>query len=231
MTASVQFSVPGSASCAFAVKRVIIAGFTGRDKAAIKGRVAELAEIGVAAPSEVPMFYRVGADLVTQAAVIQTVGNGSSGEVDPALVDDGKRLYLGLASGHADHELETHSIGLAKQVCPKPIAGTLWPFDEVREHLDSIELRSWVCDSANGEWELYQDGTLASILPLTDLIAGSSASAGHDRLEAGTVMLCGTIAAIDGVRPAKYFRMQMHDPVHERTIEHDYEAVFLPLIE
>lgn len=230
MTASVQFNLPGNAACQAVIKRVIIAGFTGRDKAAIERRVSELAHIGVASPSEVPIFYRVGAELVTPAGVIQTVGNGCSGEVEPALIDDGKHLYLGLGSGHTDHELEAHSIALAKQVCPKPIASTLWPFEEVRDHLDSIELRSWVCDTPNGEWVLYQEGGLSSLRPLADLIADCPANAGNDRLEAGTVMMCGTIASISGVRPAKYFRMQMHDPVLERTIEHDYEAVTLPLI-
>ena len=43
----------------------MIAGWTGRDQAAVERHIAELAAIGVARPLAVPCFYRVGANLLT----------------------------------------------------------------------------------------------------------------------------------------------------------------------
>ena len=61
------------------IQQVVIGGWTGRDAAAVQHHIDELAEIGVPGPSEAPLFYRVGHDLLTQSSVIQTVGAGGSG--------------------------------------------------------------------------------------------------------------------------------------------------------
>ena len=43
----------------FEARRLVIAGWTGRDAAAIAHHIEELAALGVPAPSAVPLFYRV----------------------------------------------------------------------------------------------------------------------------------------------------------------------------
>ena len=87
---------------------LIVAGWTGRDADAIAHHIAELAELGVPAPSDTPLYYRVSAPLLTDAPLIEAVGGASSGEVEPLIVEaDGKR-YLGLASDHTDRALEAH---------------------------------------------------------------------------------------------------------------------------
>ena len=52
------------------VNRLTIAGWAGRDQAAIEHHIAELAELGVKRPSTTPCFYRLGAELLTQAEQI-----------------------------------------------------------------------------------------------------------------------------------------------------------------
>ena len=149
----------------------------------------------------------------------------------PVLVDDGTRLYLGLGSDHTDRQLETHSVALSKQICAKPVAPVLWPFEEVEAHLDEIHIRSFVRDDADAEWVPYQAGTLASIRPLGELVASSPAASGALRLNAGTAMMCGTFAVLSGgVRPSRYFRMEMVDDRLGRTINHCYEMSALPVI-
>lgn len=230
MPAMLRLNPPGGGDRDVPVGRAIVAGWTGRDRGAVDHHVAELAEIGVAPPSETPLFYLVGAAMLTGANVIEVVGEGSSGEVEPVLIDDGERLWLGLGSDHTDRELEAHSVALSKQICPKPIAGTVWPYDEVRDHLDALELSSWIRDGPDDAWTPYQEGTLAALRPLAELMAASPAAGGPERLEAGAVMMCGTVPAQGGVRPARFFRMELRDPVLGRTINHGYETVFLPVI-
>ncbi|MGR3552294.1 DUF2848 family protein, partial [Paracoccus sp. (in: a-proteobacteria)] len=147
------------------LKHLVVAGWTGRDPSAIRHHIEELAAIGVSPPSATPLYYRVSAALLTQAGRIQVVGYGSSGEVEPLLLQSGGRRWLGLASDHTDRALEAHSVALSKQVCAKPCAAEVWPWEDVADRLEAIVLESWIDDS--GEWVLYQQGTLASIRPLT----------------------------------------------------------------
>src|SRR6266852_4746879 len=64
------------------VTQLVIAGWTGRDKASVERHIVELAAIGVRRPRAVPMFYRVGASLLTTAREVEVVGENSSGEVE-----------------------------------------------------------------------------------------------------------------------------------------------------
>lgn len=231
MTRQIDFDTTDAGPLALTPERAIIAGWTGRSRQAVEHHIEELRAIGVAPPSSVPLFYRVSADLLTTGAQIQTVGETSSGEAEPVLVDSGERLYLGLGSDHTDRALEAHSVALSKQLCAKPLAATLWPFDEVAEHLDSIRIRSFVRDAESEDWQPYQEGTLAMILPLAELADAAPDSPGGGRLGTGAAMMCGTFPVLGGgVRPARYFRMEMIDDVLSRRIEHAYEMVPLPVV-
>lgn len=206
------------------LSHLVIAGWTGRDPEAISHHIEELAALGVEPPSETPLYYRVSASLLTLAPHVEVVGGCSSGEVEPMIVQLGDRRFLGLGSDHTDRALEAHSVALSKQVCAKPCAAELWAWDEVADHLEQIGLESWI--EENGEWVPYQQGTLVSILPLVELIAG----AGLDRLAAdgAAAMMCGTFGARGGVRPASRFRMRMTDTLRGREIAHEYAVTTLP---
>lgn len=223
-----KFTLSGQ-EIAFDITHCTVAGWTGRDAAAIQHHIDELAAIGVKPPSSVPLYYRTASGMVTQQDRIEVVGKGTSGEIEPFLIAQDGVLYLGLASDHTDRELEAHSVALSKQICEKPVAKEIWLFDEVQDHIEQIEMRSWIQEKDGDDWVIYQEGTIASIRPLTDLIEGSglinAANAGQ-----AAVMLCGTLGAKGGVRPAKRFKMALHDPVLGRTIEHAYTINELPEI-
>ena len=53
--------------------KLVIAGWTGRDAAAIQHHIHELELIGVPAPSTVPLYYRGSALLLTQATNIEVI--------------------------------------------------------------------------------------------------------------------------------------------------------------
>lgn len=231
MTHTLRFEAAGRGPVLVELRHGIIAGWTARNAKAVEHHIAELKEIGVPPPSTVPLYYRVSASLLSTGQTIETVGNTSSGEAEPVLVDDGERLYVGLGSDHTDRKLETHSVALSKQICAKPVAPTLWAFDEVEGHLDDILIRSFIRDTEGEAWTAYQEGRLASIRPLVELIAGSPAARSEKRLQPGTAMMCGTFAVLSGgVRPARFFRMEMIDERLGRSIEHSYEMKLLPVV-
>ena len=200
---------------------LIVAGWTGRDGVAVAHHIEELQALGVAPPSQTPLYYRVSSSLLTQSARIEVLGEATSGEAEPLILQAEASRWIGLASDHTDRALEAHSVAHSKQVCAKPAASALWPLADVEPHLDALEIRSWICE--NDTWELYQSGTLAMLRPLPELMAGAG-------IREGTALLCGTFAAIGGVRPSTAMRMEMSDPVLNRRITLEYQTISLPLV-
>src|SRR2546423_10107457 len=88
------------------IASLVIAGWTGRDKAAVEHHIAELAAIGVKRPRAIPCFYRLGADFLTMAPEGDVVGEGSSGEVEFVLVSAAGAVYVGVGSDPTDPEVE-----------------------------------------------------------------------------------------------------------------------------
>ena len=202
-------------------EKLIVAGWTGRDRAKVDHHIEELAAIGVPAPSTVPLYYQCAPYLLTQKPEIQVLGTETSGEAEPFILKLDGKIWLGLASDHTDRALEAHSVAASKQICAKPVAEDLWLLDTVSDHLDEIELRSWIFE--DGEWQPYQEGTLSEILPLQVLIDGAG-------LTDGTAMLCGTLPAIGGVRPAAQFKMELLDRVTGNQITASYASSVLKII-
>jgi hypothetical protein len=205
------------------IDSLVIAGWAGRDEAALRHHIEELAAIGVPRPSSVPVFYRCAASLITQAPAIDVLGPDSSGEVEPVIValDDG--LWLGVGSDHTDRKAETAGIALSKQLCPKPVSRDLWRLDEVAARWDTLELSSHAL--IDGARVLYQDGTLASLRPPADLITRWTGT-----LPPGTLMFGGTIGAIGGIRPAEAFETEIRDPATGRVLRHRYTIGVLPVV-
>jgi hypothetical protein len=75
----------------FDVEHLILAGWTGRDEAAVREHMAELAHYGVPPPSTFPLLYRVSASLVSQTDRLEVLGPHTSGEIEFVIVamDDG----------------------------------------------------------------------------------------------------------------------------------------------
>lgn len=201
---------------------IIVAGWTGRDQAAVEHHIDELKALGISPPSRVPLFYRVSSSLLTTEGEIQVVGGGSSGEVEPLLLKCRDELWISVASDHTDRDLEVFSVAASKQACAKPCARQLWRFADVSDHLDELVLSCQIKEDE--QWVMYQQGTLAHIRPLAELIS-------RYPLVDDSAMLCGTLGAIGGVRPACDYRMSLHDPVTRRSIEMAYHVRVLPLVQ
>jgi uncharacterized protein DUF2848 len=207
----------------FAVAALIVAGWTGRDEAALRHHIEELAAIGVPRPSSVPVFYRNSALNVTQASRLQVLGPDTSGEAEPVVIAHGGRLWLTVGSDHTDRKAETMGIALSKQLCAKPVGREIWPLDEVVDHWDQLQLRAFA--TIDGRRVTYQEGTLAAMRTPSDLIAQYGTA-----LSQGTVMFCGTLAAIGGIRPASRFEVELADPVLDRALRHAYDIDILPVV-
>ena len=197
------------------VTELVIAGWTGRDEAALRKHIKELEEIGVKPPKTTPIFYRVSANLFCHADEIQVSGRDTSGEVEFVLIQ-GQELRVAVGSDHTDRKAETIGVSLSKQLCAKPVSRESWRYQEVKPHWEELVLRSW----ADGE--LYQEGPVTAMRSPEDLM-------GRYPLKPGYAMFCGTLAAKGGIRPAARFAMELEDPVLNRKLRHEYRIHALPV--
>ena len=172
-----------------AIDQAVIAGWTGRDPVARDKHIAELEAIGIARPATTPIYYRVSARRLTTEDSIEVCGNDSSGEVEFVLIGWQGRIFVGLGSDHTDRKVETYSVTVSKQMCDKPIAPVLWELEEVIDHWDRMILRAYAC--IKGKRELYQQGTLDAMLPVSELIARGFEGG---KLPDGCAMFGGTFA-------------------------------------
>ena len=199
------------------IRELVIAGWTGRDEAALKKHIRELEELGVKPPKTTPIFYRVAASLFTFADEIEVSGPDTSGEVEFVLIQQDSQLKIAVGSDHTDRKAETIGVSLSKQLCAKPVSAESWRYEEVKPHWEKLVLRSW----ADGQ--LYQEGPVTAMRSPEDLLERFGG------LKSGWAMFCGTLAAKGGIRPAQTFRMELEDPVLGRSLRHEYRIKVLPV--
>jgi hypothetical protein len=229
MNSCIQLNLQGvekSQSCEVVVRDLIIAGWTGRDQAAVERHIKELVELGVAPPARTPIFYRVAASLLTTHTTIDVMGTDSTGEVECVVLNHAGEWWVGVGSDHTDRKAETVGVTLSKQLCAKPLAPSFWSFKDVEPHWDELILRSYA--ASGGERVLYQEGPVSAMRYPRDLVA--LYSAGRATVFApGTAMFCGTLPVQNGIRWADTFVTELQDPVLERAITHQYACRALPV--
>jgi hypothetical protein len=203
-------------------RELVIAGWTGRDVAALEKHIRELEAIGVKRPKTTPIFYRVAASLLTSDNTIEVLGDQSSGEAECVVYGRDDGLFVGLGSDHTDRKAETVGVSLSKQMCAKPVSREVWRLEDVAAHWDRLILRSNV--GTEGRRRLYQEGPVAAMRLPTELFKLYCGGL----LPVGTAMFCGTLAVHGGITPSETFEMELEDPVLGRKITHSYRVKTLP---
>jgi len=208
----------------FPVRQIICAGYSGRSQDAVQEHVKEMLALGMPAPEETPIFFKVSTYLATSATSITVQDRSTSGEAEFVLLFHNGETYVTCGSDHTDRALEKHSIPGAKQMYPKIVATQVWRFSEVREQWDRLTLRSW--STTDGVRHVYQDATLSHILQPEELLR--RAEKRFKPREIGTMFMSGTIPTVGGEMVyADAFSYELHDPVLNRTIRHAYDVVQL----
>ena len=217
------------------VRELVIAGWTGRDREAQQAHIRELAELGVAPPLSTPMYYRASKELLTQNPIVDILGDRSSGEVEAFLLTWNGQILLGVGSDHTDRKLEAQDVTLSKQQCPKPVSARLWRYQEVARHWDELILRSSI-ESSSGieefqDLRIYQESNISALLPPESILAGlgrlfaTDDTYTMDQLPDGLLIFLGTIPVKGGfVFTSDNFRVELHVPIKNRSIEHRYRA-------
>ncbi|QHY93670.1 hypothetical protein SSPS47_00820 [Streptomyces sp. S4.7] len=223
--ALLTFELPDGTTRSIDVVQVLNAGYAGRSQADVAAHVAELAELGVPAPSVTPALYPVSPYLAQHTEHVSVQHGRTSGEAEWALVVDGEgELLLTAACDHTDRELEVHGVAWSKNASPDVLARRAWRLADVQERLDDLALRAWV--THDGRETLIQDGTLAELLT-PGYWAGVLRERGD--LVPGTVLISGTIPMAEGVDQfADRWRVELSDPATGDVIALAYDVVRMP---
>jgi hypothetical protein len=200
------------------VKKLILGGFTGRDKKAIIDHIEELKSKGIKIelPEKIPIFFRVPPYVLTTESIIEVPCSETSGEVEYVILT-GKngKIYITVGSDHTDRELEKISIYKSKWACPKILSEKIWCYDDLKDHWDKIEMSSFIFE--NGKKELYQSAKLETLLRPEEILRETDY-----RGEEGWVIYSGTVPTLKGVVYSKGFEINLFDPVLNRRITHRY---------
>jgi hypothetical protein len=208
----------GSESLMFEPERLVCCGWVGRDRAAVQAHIDELGSLGVPAPKQIPAYMNLSPYLLTTDGTIDVVSETTSGEVEYVLLCRGESMWVTVGSDQTDRDVETKSIPGSKQMCAKYVATRCWPYADVANHWDRLELRCWVTKDAHRV--LYQEDTLGSILNPSTLLAGLQERPGA----AGPafVLFSGTVATKGGLVYADTYELELRDPVLGRSIRAAY---------
>lgn len=207
----------------FTVKRMVNAGFTGRDQEEVKKHLDELAEKGIDVPKITPLIYPVIPSTLTTACDVEVYGEESSPEVEFVLfVADDEKVYVGIGSDHTDRNLELHDIPRAKQICPNLISPEVWDLADVETHWDKLQMKCAV--EKDGQELIYQDGSLAALMSpaqLMDFVSGKVKGA-----LPGTVIFSGTVKMeTEGFVYADSCACELFDPELDRKISFSYNVI------
>lgn len=201
--------------------QVVVAGFTGRDRASVEAHISELVALGVPRPETVPAFFRVPSALLRIAPVTVSVSAPeTSGEAEPVLIrlPSGERL-VGVGSDHTDRAIERRSLRDSKLACPKIVGRELWPLPEVEAHWDELLLVGETGSEAAG----YQRAALAELRrpdEVLKLVSQTGADPGR-----ALVVFLGTVALVDGFCFDSAFCARLLDPRAGRELVCRYEIV------
>ena len=202
------------------VKRVINAGYSGRDEESVQAHIDELVADGIPAPETVPALYELAPNVLqTDPGSIRVVGSRTSGEAEFGLVVTGVETYVVAASDQTDRALERDGIQKSKQIAPNVLSRNAWRLSDLRDRWDDLELTAW--NTVNGDRRRYQQATFGSIREPDDLL--EIAEQQYGKPMDGTVLLSGTIATVDGeVTPGSQFEVAIRDPDTDRKLSVTY---------
>ena len=201
------------------VRRLINAGYTGRDQEAVRHHIEELRAHGVPAPASTPTLYAKPASLLTQGPAIEVLGGHTSGEAEFVLLVARGRVLVAAGSDHTDRELEKVSIEKAKMMCPNVLSREVWDLAEVRDGWDDIVLRGYA--TAQGRRVLYQEARLGAMMTPEDLMALAKGRTDGD-LE-GLALFSGTVPMLGGEMVfGQRFEAELVDSRRGRTLRCDY---------
>lgn len=204
----------------FKPETLVIAGFTGKDKASAEKHLEELREMGVPVPEKIPAFYPVEPSGLSDSPDIEVSSKESSGEAEPVLITTGGKMYIAVGSDHTARDLEMKDIGESKRACSKPISSEVFELEYVLKNWDRMVLRSYI--RKNGEKVIYQEGKVSSLLQVHETLELLREWNSEISLQESAIFL-GTVPLLKGeFIYTDWYRVELIDEKSGSTLSREY---------
>lgn len=227
-------SKEGKARRSIAIGSVAGARFSSRDVEGMRKTLDEALARGESGTKTNPSIFRIARYLLTQSDEFEVQGPLTGGEAEIVAIRTGGELVITVGSDQCDRELDPLFQDKPKQMCPHPIAAVAWPYAEVRDHWDRLQIYSQV--EVAGHVIPLQDSPASELVDLEYLLAMAEVQALPDPM----ILYGGAVPPLDsagataeklnlpelttsGVGDAYLARLS--DPVLGRSIEIRYRAV------
>lgn len=224
-TTELTFQLPEGGRVCVPVTLLLNAGYAGHDQDAVAAHIAELAELGVPAPSTTPTLYPVAPYLAQQTGEVPAQHARTSGEAEWAMIitgDSPEDVLITAACDHTDRALEVHGVAWSKNAAPDVIADHAWRLPDIRDHLDRIRLVATTGPAS----VIIQDSSMDELLPPDYWLEVLQARGERRR---GTVLLSGTVPMINADDQfADRWNVSMIDDTLGRRIDLGYSIGLLP---
>ena len=231
-------SLEGRLQRSLAIGSLAGARFSARDVEGMRRAMdAQIAREGyyTGATQTNPSFFRIGRYLLTQDAEFEVQGPLTGGEAEVVAIRDGDEIFITVGSDQCDREIDPLFPDKPKQMCPHPIATVAWPYVEIKDHWDQLRIYGEVFVA--GHAVPLQDAEIASQVDLEYLLAMAEVR----QLADAMVLYCGATPFLEEAiaeciarhhlpeetahGSGEKFLARLHDPVLNRTIEHEFAAV------
>ncbi|UOT03505.1 DUF2848 domain-containing protein [Rhodococcus opacus] len=220
------FTLPDGTVETVEVTTLLNAGYAGRNQEEVASHIAELAELGVPAPTTIPAMYPISPYLAQQTTEVFVQHGRTSGEAEWALVITDDDVLLTVACDHTDRDLEVHSVAWSKNAAPDVLGTRAWRLSEIADRLDDITLTAWVGQGDGEPSTLIQTGTLADLLAPKYWLDVLRELGLH---KPGTVLVSGTISMRHGVNQfADAWKVALRDPATADELTCRYRTVPMP---
>jgi len=178
-----------------------------------------------------PSIFRIARYLLTQSPEFEVQGAHTGGEGEVVCIREGDDIFISVGSDQCDRELDPYYPDKPKQMCPHPVASEAWPYDDVQDHWDNLIIRSQVV--VDDVIVPLQDASLGTMTSLEYLLGMDVIKGLNDTM----FLFCGSSAFLDSAEEivrehglsewtthgvADEFRVQLHDPVLNRTLSHAF---------
>ncbi len=205
----------------FEPKKLINAGYTGKDMKSIMAHIEELKEKGIAAPDSVPAFFPKSPNLLTQDEMLYTLDSSDhTGEAEFVIFFHQDKIYISVGSDHTDRIMEKVNIPKAKFIYPNVVSREAWDLSEIEDHWDDINLQCWVL--VDNEKRLFQETKVSTFLSPQDLVKRvKNLLLNPDDVE-GLVIFSGTVASIFQIDYSSWYLVKLTDKSSGKTISCEY---------
>ncbi len=215
MSEQITFELPDKTRVVAHIRRLICAGYTGRDQADVEAHIKELAAIGIGAPPHIPMLFPIMPALLSQSHRTYVLGENTAPEVEFVLFRRNGADYVTVGSDQTDSVMEAQAAAMAKNMCVKSVATAAWPLIEAKDHWDELELEL-TCNA-----QTMQKGKVGQLMTPEALQAFVAMHDGPDH--EGRMVFSGTLET-HGRYPKGEITMEvtLTDPVLGRQLRHVY---------